>query len=110
MDKVKSALHIGSKHKEDKAAALENEPHTHRTSTDRRDSYDSELEAMSPDERIKYLKEFEHAEKHGEAKKGSFLERLILRGNKKTEEEIERERAAADQVRARQPTSGTGAL
>lgn len=46
---------------------------------------------MSPDEREKYLKEFEDAEREGGPKKGSLLERLIERGNRKTEEQIERE-------------------
>jgi hypothetical protein len=53
-----------------------------------RESFDEELEAMTPDERIRYLKDHEYAEKHGEPKKGSFLEKLIARGNKETEDQV----------------------
>lgn len=49
---------------------------------------------MTPEERVKYLKEFDYAEKHGEPKKGSFLDKLIARGNKKTEDQIAEENAA----------------
>jgi hypothetical protein len=73
---------------------------------DGRDSYDSELEAMTPDERVKYLKEFDYAEKHGEAKKGSFLDKLIARGNKKTEDELREEAELAEKARTRQASEG----
>lgn len=53
---------------------------------------------MTPDERIKYLKDFEYAEKHGESKKGGFLDRLIAKGNKKTEDEIAQERKLREAV------------
>lgn len=49
---------------------------------------------MTPEERVRYLKEYDHAEKHGEPKKGSFLDRLIAKGNKDTEEELRREAEA----------------
>jgi hypothetical protein len=54
---------------------------------------------MSPAERDAYIKDLEDAEKTGAPKKGSFLEKLIERGNKKTEEQLvkeaeERQRAA----------------
>jgi hypothetical protein len=60
---------------------------------------------MTPEERVAYLKEYEHAEKHGEPKKGSFLDRLISRGNKKTEEEIA-EAKMAEEARRRQVAEG----
>ena len=64
---------------------------------------------MTPDERIRYLKEYEHAEKHGEAKKGGFLDRLIASGNKKTEEQLRREAEEArmaEQAQARRAAEG----
>jgi hypothetical protein len=76
------------------------------TDTEGRTSYDSELEAMTPEERVRYLKEFEHAERHGEPKKGSFLDRLIMRGNKKTEDDLAAEAKLAEQARARRAAEG----
>lgn len=71
------------------------------TDFDRRESYDSELESMTPDERVRYLKDLDYAEKHGEPRKGSFLERLIAKGNKKTEDEIAAEaHARAEKAKA----------
>lgn len=46
---------------------------------------------MTPDERKAYLSEFEEAERNGKPKKGSLLEKLIERGNRKTEEQLARE-------------------
>lgn len=46
---------------------------------------------MAPQERVAYLKEFEDSDKHDTPKKGGLLEKLIARGNKRTEEQIERE-------------------
>lgn len=46
---------------------------------------------MPPHERVAYLKEFEDSDKHDAPKKGGLLEKLIARGNKRTEEQIERE-------------------
>ena len=40
-----------------------------------RESIDEELAAMSPAEREAYLKEFDDAEKSGEPKKGSLIEK-----------------------------------
>ncbi|KAF1997719.1 hypothetical protein P154DRAFT_273688 [Amniculicola lignicola CBS 123094] len=54
-----------------------------------RASVDEEMAAMTPEERAAYLKDFEEAEKDGKPKRGSLIERLIERGNKKTEEEIQ---------------------
>jgi hypothetical protein len=64
---------------------------------------------MTAEERVAYLKEFEYAEKHGAPKQGSFLDRLISRGNKKTEDDIAREyqeRQLAEQARANQAPQG----
>jgi hypothetical protein len=46
---------------------------------------------MAPHERVAYLKEFEDSDKHDTPKKGGLLEKLIARGNKRTEEQIARE-------------------
>jgi hypothetical protein len=46
---------------------------------------------MPPQERVAYLKEFEDSDKHDTPKKGGLLEKLIARGNKKTEDQIEAE-------------------
>jgi hypothetical protein len=59
-----------------------------------RESYDADLEGMTPDERVRYLKDLDYAEKNGEPKKGSFLEKLIAKGNKKTEDDLAAEHAA----------------
>ncbi|KAL8776334.1 MAG: hypothetical protein Q9213_008312 [Squamulea squamosa] len=59
------------------------------------DNYDE-----ADEETQKHLqKEFAEAEKHGwaEGKPGSFLNRLIAHGNKKTEEELRRSAANSSQ-------------
>ena len=56
-----------------------------------RDSIDSELAAMPPHERVAYLKEFEESDKADAPKKGGLIEKLIARGNKRTEEQLARE-------------------
>lgn len=61
---------------------------------------------MAPDERVKYLKEYDYAEKHGEPKKGSYLDKLIARGNKKTEDDLREEAELAEKARARQASEG----
>lgn len=61
---------------------------------------------MTPDERIRYLKEHDYAEKHDEPKKGSFLEKLIAKGNKKTEDDLAEEARMAEAARARQAQQG----
>lgn len=76
--------------------------------TDNRDSIDSELAAMPPQERVAYLKEFEDSDKHGEPKRGGLIEKLIARGNKKTEDQLEREAKERDAARA-QVGPGAGA-
>ncbi|KAF2465856.1 uncharacterized protein BDR25DRAFT_306372 [Lindgomyces ingoldianus] len=83
MESIKKVLHIRRK-----STA---KPSSSRNEADPRTSVDSEVAAMSPDERDRYLKEFEEAEKMGTPKKGGFLDKLIERGNKKTEEQLEKE-------------------
>ncbi|KAH7359894.1 hypothetical protein BKA66DRAFT_471825 [Pyrenochaeta sp. MPI-SDFR-AT-0127] len=99
MDKIKEKLHIGSSRRksqpENDAYATEHQGHQgHQgvgTIDDNRDSIDSELAAMPPHERVAYLKEFDDSDKHDSPKKGGLIEKLIARGNKRTEEQIERE-------------------
>ncbi|KAF2257328.1 hypothetical protein BU26DRAFT_599841 [Trematosphaeria pertusa] len=91
MDKLKDKLHI--RRKSQSETDYQNE-------AEARASVDSELEAMTPAEREAYLKEFEEAEKTGEPKKGSLIDKLIARGNKKTEEEIERQAKERQAARA----------
>jgi hypothetical protein len=55
---------------------------------------------MAPHERVAYLKEFEDSDKHDTPKKGGLLEKLIARGNKKTEDQIEQETREAEARRA----------
>ncbi|KAF2798911.1 hypothetical protein K505DRAFT_357092 [Melanomma pulvis-pyrius CBS 109.77] len=83
MQSVKKALHIRSKSKA--------EPQPSTSEADARASIDSEVAAMNPAERDAYIKDLEEAEKTGAPKKGSFLDKLIERGNKKTEEQLARE-------------------
>lgn len=54
---------------------------------------------MPPQERVAYLKEFEDSDKHDTPKRGGLLEKLIARGNKTTEEQIERESRERDAQR-----------
>lgn len=52
---------------------------------------------MPPQERIAYLKEFEESDKHDAPRKGGLIEKLIARGNKKTEDQIEAETREREQ-------------
>jgi hypothetical protein len=52
---------------------------------------------MAPHERVAYLQEFEHSDKHDEPKKGGLIEKLIARGNKRTEEQLAREAAEREE-------------
>lgn len=63
---------------------------------------------MPPQERVAYLKEFEDSDKHDTPKKGGLLEKLIARGNKRTEEQIEREGREAEARRQAQVGAGQG--
>ena len=91
MDKIKEKLHIGNRRK----SQPENDAYAQSggvgTIEENRDSIDSELAAMPPQERVAYLKEFEESDKTGEPKKGGLIEKLIARGNKRTEDQIARE-------------------
>ncbi|KAF2017404.1 hypothetical protein BU24DRAFT_345888 [Aaosphaeria arxii CBS 175.79] len=86
MDKLKEKLHIRRKSQPDTSDVT--------TGDATRASIDSELAAMSPEERDAYLKEFEDADRTGEPKKGSLIEKLIARGNKRTEEQLQKESLA----------------
>ncbi|OAL49798.1 hypothetical protein IQ07DRAFT_587490 [Pyrenochaeta sp. DS3sAY3a] len=112
MDKIKEKLHIGSSRRKSQADndayAKESGSGGFGTIEDNRDSIDSELAAMPPQERVAYLKEFEDSDKHGEPKRGGLIEKLIARGNKKTEDQIEREAKERDAARA-QVGPGAGA-
>ncbi|KAI8934837.1 hypothetical protein NX059_008517 [Plenodomus lindquistii] len=91
MDKIKEKLHIGSSKKTETETHGSSHSDNIGTIEDNRDSIDSELASMPPHERVAYLKEFEESDKHDKPKKGGLLEKLIARGNKQTEEQIERE-------------------
>lgn len=58
-----------------------------------RGSFDEELASMTPDERVAYLKEYDDSDKTGEPRKGGLIEKLIARGNKRTEEQLAQEHA-----------------
>ncbi|KAF2654067.1 hypothetical protein K491DRAFT_694146 [Lophiostoma macrostomum CBS 122681] len=103
-EKLKDALHLNKKDKEDRNAGEPDFSHStafgehgETVTSGGRESFDSELAAMDPKEREDYLKEFADAEKDDNwtPKKGSLLEKLIARGNKKTEDEL----AAEHQLR-----------
>jgi len=88
MDKIKEKLHIGSSRRKSQP---DNDASGVGTIADNRDSIDSELAAMPPSERVAYLKEFDESDKNDSPRKGGLIEKLIARGNRKTEEQIERE-------------------
>jgi hypothetical protein len=69
-----------------------------------RESVDEELANMTPAEREAYFKEFEDAEKEDAPKKNSLIEKLIAKGNKRTEEQLAEEQR---QREARQLGTGT---
>ena len=46
---------------------------------------------MTPDERVAYLSEYDESDKQDQPKQGGLIEKLIARGNKRTEEQLERE-------------------
>lgn len=56
---------------------------------------------MPPQDRVAYLKEFEESDKNDAPKKGGLIEKLIARGNRKTEEQIEREWKERQEMEAR---------
>lgn len=57
---------------------------------------------MPPEERVAYLKEFEESDKHDAPKKGGLIEKLIARGNKKTEDQIAAETREREQREQRE--------
>ncbi|KAH6618748.1 hypothetical protein C7974DRAFT_36550 [Boeremia exigua] len=119
MEKIKEKLHIGSSRRksqpENDVAAASDTTHsttfnsgpghvdttgTHgRTGNTIEDSYedrgsfDEELATMTPDERVAYLKEYDESDKTDEPKKGGLIEKLIARGNKRTEDQLAQEHA-----------------
>ena len=62
---------------------------------------------MPPSERVAYLKEFEDSDKNDTPKKGGLIEKLIARGNRKTEEQIEREMRERETARLGTAPQGT---
>ncbi|OCL14810.1 hypothetical protein AOQ84DRAFT_370951 [Glonium stellatum] len=84
MDKVKKVFHLRSKSKTRNANPEGQEQ-------DVRPSHDSEIQNMDIEERSRYLKEIEEAEKTDSVKKGSWLDKLIAQGNKKTEDQLRAE-------------------
>ncbi|KAI4907286.1 hypothetical protein J4E90_009789 [Alternaria incomplexa] len=112
MDKIKEKLHLGSS--KNKTAEDDVRAGNVGTIEENRDSIDSELASMPPSERVAYLKEFEDSDKHDTPKKGGLLEKLIARGNKKTEDQIaaetkEREARDAAHREATHASLGPGA-
>ncbi|KAF2447107.1 hypothetical protein P171DRAFT_430042 [Karstenula rhodostoma CBS 690.94] len=96
IDKLKDKLHIRRKSQSEDAGYT---PGSHASDV-QRESFDEELAALPLEEREAYLKEFEEADKVGEHKKGGLIDRLIAKGNKRTEEQLaqeqqEREKALA---------------
>ena len=53
---------------------------------------------MDPKDRVAYLQEYEHSDKHDAPKKGGLLEKLIARGNRRTEEQLEREQREREEA------------
>ncbi|KNG44999.1 hypothetical protein DDE82_002311 [Stemphylium lycopersici] len=100
MDKIKEKLHIGSNRRKSQPENDISGSDNVGTIEENRDSIDSELAAMPPQERVAYLKEFEDSDKHDKPKKGGLLEKLIARGNKKTEDQIAAETKEREQREA----------
>jgi hypothetical protein len=63
---------------------------------------------MPPHERVAYLQEFEHSDKHDEPKKGGLIEKLIARGNKRTEEQLASEHREREAKKATHANIGAG--
>jgi hypothetical protein len=55
---------------------------------------------MTPAEREAYLKEWDETEKTDQAKKNGLIEKLIARGNKRTEDQLLQEQKERDALRA----------
>ncbi|EAT85017.1 hypothetical protein HBI56_076320 [Parastagonospora nodorum] len=112
MDKIKEKLHIGSSRRksqpENDTIGHSSSGHGVGTIEDNRDSIDSELASMPPHERVAYLQEFEHSDKHDEPKKGGLIEKLIARGNKRTEEQLALEAKEREQAQAQRQAQSAG--
>ncbi|PVI06039.1 hypothetical protein DM02DRAFT_610370 [Periconia macrospinosa] len=103
IDKIKDKLHMGKKSHSNEGEV----DYIAERTGQHRESIDEELAAMSPQEREAYLKEFEDAEKTGEAKKGSLIDKLIARGNKRTEDQLAEEQRQRESLTAGQAPSMT---
>lgn len=55
---------------------------------------------MTPAEREAYLKEWDETEKSDTAKKNGLIEKLIARGNKRTEDQLAQEHQEREALRA----------
>ncbi|KAF2689477.1 hypothetical protein K458DRAFT_413755 [Lentithecium fluviatile CBS 122367] len=65
---------------------------------------------MTPAEREAYLKEWDETEKTDTARKNGLIEKLIARGNKRTEDQLAQEAKEREAVRARAVVgAGSGA-
>ncbi|KAH8717045.1 hypothetical protein GQ44DRAFT_742121 [Phaeosphaeriaceae sp. PMI808] len=139
MDKIKEKLHIGSRRKSQPendthtagTGTIEGKythTHTHTHQNYQPISYKTNqlspppprqprlhrlgTRRDAPHERVAYLQEFEHSDKHDAPKKGGLIEKLIARGNKRTEEQIvreAREREERERVNRAGAETGTGA-
>lgn len=73
-----------------------------------RASIDSELAALSPAEREAYLKEYNDEDDY-EPKKGGLIDKLIAKGNKRTEDQLAKEHQEREALKAGKSTgTGTG--
>ncbi|KAJ4356251.1 uncharacterized protein N0V89_004282 [Didymosphaeria variabile] len=88
MDKLKDKLHIRRKSQSEDTGLSAGQSHAAHV---QRESFDEELAAVPPEEREAYLKEFEDADRTGESKKGGLIDKLIARGNKRTEDQLAQE-------------------
>jgi hypothetical protein len=64
---------------------------------------------MTPAEREAYLKEWDETEKTDTAKKNGLIEKLIARGNKRTEDQLAQEMKEAEAQRAARAGGGVPA-
>ena len=115
MDKIKEKLHIGSSRRKSEP---ENDAYASKESSttgagvgtieQNRDSIDSELASMPPHERVAYLQEFEESDKSDVPKKGGLIERLIARGNKRTEEQLAQEHKDREEAQRKATHAAVG--
>ncbi|KAF1977777.1 hypothetical protein BU23DRAFT_596117 [Bimuria novae-zelandiae CBS 107.79] len=98
MDKLKDKLHIRRKSQSEEGGVSQAQSHA---SDVQRESFDEELAAIPPEEREAYLKEYDEADKSGSHKQGGLIEKLIARGNKRTEDQLEAEVKEREAARAK---------